>query len=164
MTNLMLKSKKLFLFFFMVLFIQSCGYSLKQNVSSFENKIISVVADSSELNRLFTEEIKSISKILNTNQTSIKSDADIIIYVKNHKISKYSAAQGKGGRTREIRLDYLLELKIKFPGTEKIVDEKITDVKYMAFSDSNILGMESEEEEILREFIRLAVNRINIEF
>ena len=45
-----------------------------------------------------------------------------------------------------------------------MVDVKITDVKFMAFSDSNILGMESEEEEISREFIRSAVNRINIEF
>ncbi|MEC7910953.1 MAG: hypothetical protein VYC46_04560, partial [Pseudomonadota bacterium] len=102
-------------------------------------------------------------KVSNKNKVylnNIADDSEVIIKIIKHNITRYSAALGSGARTKEARLEYLLEISLKLKNSDKDMKYQIRNNKSYSFNESNILALEQEEEEITSDFINFALNEI----
>ena len=90
------------------------------------------------------------------------NDLDLIININNHQTKRFSSGQGAGARTLEVRIDYDLDFSLENPMTSNKTYHKIKDVKYLAYDDSQILAMETEEKDTNIDFIQLAIKKIEI--
>jgi|TARA_B110000438_G_scaffold225795_1_gene219921 outer membrane lipopolysaccharide assembly protein LptE/RlpB len=144
----------------LIIVLQSCGYTLRDEISLFSGKKIGVIAEQSSLNRELIGILKKtnfVNRISNIDSV----DYDLIINVLDHKVSKYSAAMGSGARVREARIDYFIKLSIKKKDAEEEI-YKVESTRFLEYSDSNILSNESEEDQIISNIMGLSLQRIEL--
>ena len=153
---------KYLLFIFLLISLQSCGYNLRESPSFLSNKNIAVISDSNSLNRLFVEELRKANNNVLIYKKEEINDLDLIININNHQTKRFSSGQGAGARTLEVRVDYNLDFSLENPMTSNKTYHKIKDVKYLAYDDSQILAMETEEKDTNIDFIQLAIKKIEI--
>ena len=145
--------------FSLILFLISCGYSLRTNSDLNQNVTYSIFFSESFLN----SKLIDVLKVSNKNKVylnNIADDSEVIIKIIKHNITRYSAALGSGARTKEARLEYLLEISLKLKNSDKDMKYQIRNNKSYSFNESNILALEQEEEEITADFINFALNEI----
>jgi len=145
--------------FSLILFLISCGYSLRTNSDLNQNVTYSIFFSESFLN----SKLIDVLKVSNKNKVylnNIADDSEVIIKIIKHNITRYSAALGSGARTKEARLEYLLEISLKLKNSDKDMKYQIRNNKSYSFNESNILALEQEEEEITSDFINFALNEI----
>ena len=145
--------------FSLILFLISCGYSLRTNSDLNQNVTYSIFFSESFLNSKLIDALK----VSNKNKVclnNIADDSEVIIKLIKHNITRYSAALGSGARTKEARLEYLLEISLKLKNSDKDMKYQIRNNKSYSFNESNILALEQEEEEITSDFINFALNEI----
>ena len=145
--------------FSLILFLISCGYSLRTNSDLNQNVTYSIFFSESFLNSKLIDSLK-LSNKNKVHLNNITNDSDVIIKIINHNITRYSAALGSGARTKEARLEYLLEISLKLKNSDKDMKYQIRNNKSYSFNESNILALEQEEEEITSDFINFALNEI----
>ena len=147
------------LYFSLVVLLISCGYSLRTNSDLNQNITYSIFFSESFLNSKLIDSLK-LSNKNKVHLNNITNDSDVIIKIINHSIKRYSAALGSGARTKEARLEYLLEINLKLRNSDKDMEYQIRNNKSYSFNESNILALEQEEEEITSDFINFALNEI----
>jgi len=157
-----LKVRTWFLLLLISVFFSGCGYSLKSESSYFDSKSISIASDASSLNISFKEELLTLNNSIISSKEIEQKQADLIIIIQEHRISKYIAAKGLGSRTREVRLDYHLSFELKNTETGNKNLHTLEDVKYITFNESQILAYESAEAMASKAFIKYALKRIEM--
>ena len=145
--------------FSLILFLISCGYSLRTNSDLNQNVTYSIFFSESFLNSKLIDALK-VSNNYKVYRNNIAYDSEVIIKIIKHNITRYSAALGSGARTKEARLEYLLEISLKLKNSDKDMKYQIRNNKSYSFNESNILALEQEEEEITSDFINFALNEI----
>ena len=145
--------------FSLILFLISCGYSLRTNSDLNQNVTYSIFFSESFLNSKLIDSLK-LSNKNKVYLNNIADDSEVIIKIIKHNITRYSAALGSGARTKEARLEYLLEISLKLKNSDKDMKYQIRNNKSYSFNESNILALEQEEEEITSDFINFALNEI----
>ena len=145
--------------FSLILFLISCGYSLRTNSDLNQNVTYSIFFSESFLNSKLIDALK-VSNKNKVYLNNIADDSEVIIKIIKHNITRYSAALGSGARTKEARLEYLLEISLKLRNSNKDTEYQIRNNKSYSFNESNILALEQEEEEITSDFINFALNNI----
>tara|TARA_Y100000590_G_scaffold208943_2_gene236745 strand:+ start:9236 stop:9742 length:507 start_codon:yes stop_codon:yes gene_type:complete len=145
--------------FSLILFLISCGYSLRTNSDLNQNVTYSIFFSESFLNSKLIDALK-VSNKNKVYLNNIADDSEVIIKIIKHNITRYSAALGSGARTKEARLEYLLEISLKLKNSDKDMKYQIRNNKSYSFNESNILALEQEEEEITSDFINFALNEI----
>jgi len=145
--------------FSLILFLISCGYSLRTNSDLNQNVTYSIFFSESFLNSKLIDALK-VSNKNKVYLNNIADDSEVIIKIIKHNITRYSAALGSGARTKEARLEYLLEISLKLKNSDKDMKYQIRNNKSYSFNESNILALEQEEEEITADFINFALNEI----
>ena len=145
--------------FSLILFLISCGYSLRTNSDLNQNVTYSIFFSESFLNSKLIDALK-VSNKNKVYLNNIADDSEVIIKIIKHNITRYSAALGSGARTKEARLEYLLEISLKLKNSDKDMKYQIRNNKSYSFNESNILALEQEEEEITSDFINFALNKI----
>lgn len=143
----------------LILFLISCGYSLRTNSDLNQNVTYSIFFSESFLNSKLIDALK-VSNKNKVYLNNIADDSEVIIKIIKHNITRYSAALGSGARTKEARLEYLLEISLKLKNSDKDMKYQIRNNKSYSFNESNILALEQEEEEITSDFINFALNEI----
>ena len=145
--------------FSLILFLISCCYSLRTNSDLNQNVTYSIFFSESFLNSKLIDALK-VSNKNKVYLNNIADDSEVIIKIIKHNITRYSAALGSGARTKEARLEYLLEISLKLKNSDKDMKYQIRNNKSYSFNESNILALEQEEEEITSDFINFALNEI----
>ena len=145
--------------FSLILFLISCGYSLRTNSDLNQNVTYSIFFSESFLNSKLIDALK-VSNKNKVYLNNMADDSEVIIKIIKHNITRYSAALGSGARTKEARLEYLLEISLKLKNSDKDMKYQIRNNKSYSFNESNILALEQEEEEITSDFINFALNEI----
>ena len=145
--------------FSLILLLISCGYSLRTNSDLNQNVTYSIFFSESFLNSKLIDALK-VSNKNKVYLNNIADDSEVIIKIIKHNITRYSAALGSGARTKEARLEYLLEISLKLKNSDKDMKYQIRNNKSYSFNESNILALEQEEEEITSDFINFALNEI----
>ena len=145
--------------FSLLLLLISCGYSLRTNSDLNQNVTYSIFFSESFLNSKLIDALK-VSNKNKVYLNNIADDSEVIIKIIKHNITRYSAALGSGARTKEARLEYLLEISLKLKNSDKDMKYQIRNNKSYSFNESNILALEQEEEEITSDFINFALNEI----
>ncbi len=156
----LLEFKALFLFPLIFLFL-SCGYNLRTSIDLNQDFNYSVLYSENYLNNKLIDSLR-LSNPNKTYLNDIREDSEVIIKIINHSLTRYSAALGSGARTKEARLEYLLEISLKLRSSNKEMEYQIRNSKNYSFNESNILSIEQEEEQITTDFINFSLNKIKL--
>ena len=149
-----------FLYFFIILFLSSCGYSLRESSSELSKQDLIVISDNSDLNLELISQLKAkANTVLRTK--NIENNSGLIIKIKLHEINKFSGAIGAGARTTQARLDYAISYELS--NKNRVIIENIfKSTKYLGFNQSDLLSMEREEKILEKNFINDGIK--NMEF
>jgi len=156
----LLEFKALFLFPLLFLLL-SCGYNLRTSIDLNQDFNYSVLYSENYLNNKLIDSLR-LSNPNKTYLNDIREDSEVIIKIINHSLTRYSAALGSGARTKEARLEYLLEISLKLRSSNKEMEYQIRNSKNYSFNESNILSIEQEEEQITTDFINFSLNKIKL--